>query len=159
MSATHAFAAVGARGSGRWLLLGSLAINLFFIGLAIAMAVRAPTPSTWDRNVFVRIERMAATLPPADAGYLRSEIDAKRQAIETAQTQYRAAQDEIRQALRAEAFSADTLRAVMGKARAARQNFDQILQGTLADAAAKMSPAGRKGMADWPPRRRPDRTQ
>ena len=60
------------RGSPRWLLLGSLALNLFFIGIALALAVRAPAAApTWDRDVFVRVERLAATLPPADADLLR----------------------------------------------------------------------------------------
>jgi len=30
------------RFSSRWLLLGSLALNLFFVGVALAMAIRAP---------------------------------------------------------------------------------------------------------------------
>src|SRR5262245_9085629 len=60
MSIAHAFPTVE-RGASRWLLLGSLALNLFFVGIAIAMAVRAPAPSYWDRNVFVRIEPRAAT--------------------------------------------------------------------------------------------------
>ena len=54
MSIASAFPSVE-RGASRWLLLGSLALNLFFVGVAIAMAVRAPAPSYWDRNVFVRI--------------------------------------------------------------------------------------------------------
>ena len=58
MSVAQAFSATE-RGSSRWLLLGSLALNLFFVGVAIAMAVRAPAPSYWDRNVFVRVERLA----------------------------------------------------------------------------------------------------
>ena len=36
------FAPAMTRGSSRWLLLGSLALNLFFIGVALAMAIRAP---------------------------------------------------------------------------------------------------------------------
>ena len=84
MSVAQAFPAME-RGSSRWLLLGSLALNLFFVGVAIAMAVRAPTPSYWDRNVFIRVERLAATLPPADADILRSRINASRAAIEDAQ--------------------------------------------------------------------------
>ena len=59
------------RGSSRWLLLGSLALNLFFVGVAVAMAIRAPAPPAWDRNVFVRVEHIADTLPPADADLLR----------------------------------------------------------------------------------------
>ncbi len=56
-------------GSSRWLLLGSLALNLFFVGVAISFLVRTPPQPTWDRNVFVRFERMAATLPPADVRF------------------------------------------------------------------------------------------
>ena len=70
------------RGSSRWLLLGSLALNLFFVGVAVAMAIRAPAPPAWDRNVFVRVERIADTLPPADADVLRGQIKANRQLIE-----------------------------------------------------------------------------
>ncbi len=44
MSVAQAFPAME-RGSSRWLLLGSLALNLCFVGVAIARAVRAPTPS------------------------------------------------------------------------------------------------------------------
>ena len=142
------------RGSTRWLLLGSLALNLFFVGVAIAMAIRAPAPPTWDRNVFVRVERLAATLPPADADLLRGGINADRKQIEEAQAQYRGAQDEIRAILRQEPFDAAAMRAAMAKTRAARQNFDQNLQGVFADAAAKMSPAGRHALADWPPNRK-----
>jgi uncharacterized membrane protein len=140
--------------SSRWLLLGSLALNLFFIGIGIAILIRGPAPpSPWDRNVFVRIERMAATLPPADANVLRGSIDNTRQALENAQTDYRSAQDQIREAMRQEPFSVENMRAAMGRTRAARQNFDQILQGAVADAAAKMSPSGRQALANWPPRR------
>lgn len=142
------------RGASRWLLLGSLALNLFFVGVAVAMAIRAPAPPSWDRNVFVRVERLATTLPPADADVLRGEINANRQAIEDAQTQYRAGQDEIRATLRQEPFDLATMRTIMTKTRNARQNFDQTLQGVFAVAASKMSHAGRQALADWPPGRK-----
>jgi ribulose 1,5-bisphosphate carboxylase large subunit-like protein len=38
----------------------------------------------------------------------------------------------------------------MAKARATRQAYDQVIQGVFADAAAKMSPAGRSALANWP---------
>jgi uncharacterized membrane protein len=142
------------RGSSRWLLLGSLALNLFFVGIAIAMAVRTPAPPTWDRNVLARIERIAATLPPADADLLRGEVKARRDALEAAQSQFFTAREEIHTALRADPFSSETMRAAMTKTRAARQNFDQILQGIFADAASKMSRDGRLALADWPPNRK-----
>ena len=142
------------RGSSRWLLLGSLALNLFFVGVALAIVVRAPAAPTWDRNVFVRVERIADTLPPADADLLRGQINANRQLIEDAQTKYRAAQDQIRATLRQEPFDVEAMRAAMAKTRAARQAFDQVIQGVFAFSASQMSPAGRSALADWPPGRK-----
>jgi uncharacterized membrane protein len=139
------------RGSSRWLLLGSLALNLFFVGVAFALVIRSPAPPAWDRNVFVRVERVAATLPPSDADLLRGQIKNNRGAIEDAQTKYRAAQDTIRETLRQDPFDAETMRAAMAKTRAARQTFDQTIQGVFAGAALQMSSAGRHALADWPP--------
>ena len=143
-----------ARGPSRWLLLGSLALNLFFVGIAVAMAIRAPAPPTWDRNVLVRIERIASTLPSSDADLLRGALTSNRQALESAQSDYRTAQNQIRETLRQEPFAVEDMRAAMVKTRAARQNFDQVLQGIFADTAARMSPAGRRALADWPPGRK-----
>jgi len=153
MSIAQAFPTMD-RGSSRWLLLGSLALNLFFVGVAIAMAVRAPAPSYWDRNVFVRVERLAATLPPADADILRSRISANRAAIEDAQAAYHTAQDQIHSVLRQEPFDVEALRAAMARTRAGRQAFDQTIQGVFAGIAASISPAGRQALANWPPGRK-----
>jgi uncharacterized membrane protein len=142
------------RGASRWLLLGSLALNLFFVGVALAMAIRAPAPSYWDRDVFVRVERLAAALPPADADILRDRIKTNRETIGSAQTKYRSAQNTIRQALRREPFDAEAMRAAMAETRTARQTYDQAIQGVYADAAAQMSSAGRNALADWPPSRK-----
>jgi uncharacterized membrane protein len=139
------------RGSSRCLLLGSLALNLFFVGVAFALVIRSPAPPAWDRNVFVRVERVAATLPPSDADLLRGQINNSRGAIEDAQTKYRAAQDTIRETLRQDPFDAETMRAAMAKTRAARQTFDQAIQGVFAGAALQMSSAGRHALANWPP--------
>ena len=143
------------RASSRWLLLGSLALNLFFIGVVVALAIRSPAPApAWDRDVFVRVERIAASLPPADGDILRNRIKASRADIETAQTRHRTAQDVIRQTLRAQPFNPDTLRAAMAETRTARQAFDQTIQAMFAGAAAQMSQAGREALADWPPGRK-----
>jgi uncharacterized membrane protein len=142
------------RFSSRWLLLGSLALNLFFAGVALAIVIRAPAPPTWDRNVFVRVEHIADTLPPADADLLRGQINANRQLIDEAQTQFHSAQAQIHESLRHEPFDAEAMRAAMAKTRTARQNFDQVIQGVFAFSASQMSPAGRKALADWPPGRK-----
>ena len=153
MTAVHYPASV-TRGSSRWLLLGSLALNLFFVGVAVAMAIRAPTSPAWDRNVFVRVEHIADTLPPADADILRGQINANRQLIDDAQRRYHNAQDAIHEALRHEPFDGNAMRAAMAQTRAARQAFDQVIQGVFAVSAEEMSPGGRKALADWPPNRK-----
>jgi uncharacterized membrane protein len=156
MSMAHQLSPTMTSGSSRWLLLGSLALNLFFIGAAIALAVRPPAPpaSAWNRDVLVRVERIVASLPPADATILRSQIDANRDGIESAQTKYRASQDVIRQTLRAEPFDADAMRAAMATSRTSRQAFDLTIQSAFASSAAQMSQAGRQALADWPPGRK-----
>jgi uncharacterized membrane protein len=142
------------RGGSRWLLLGSLALNLFFVGIAIAMAVRAPANSWWNQDVFVRVDRLAATLPQADATLLRGQIQSNHDAIAAAQGNYRASQDAIRATLRQEPFDDEAMRAAMAKTRTARQTYDQTIQGVFATTAAQMSQAGRNALADWPPGRK-----
>ena len=142
------------RGGARRLLLGSLALNLFFVGVAVAMAVRGPAASWWNPDVFVRVDRLAATLPPADGAIVRSDIQANHDAIQTAQADYRAAQDATRATLRREPFDVEAMRAAMAKTRGARQHYDQVIHGVFLNAAAQMSQAGRNALADWPPGRK-----
>ncbi len=156
MSVSFAPAAMK-HGSSRWLLLGSLALNLFFIGIAIAMAVRptpAPAPNSWDPDVFVRMERIAATLPQEDAAILRAQINVDRSGVAVAQSAWQADRDAIREVLREEPFDPDALRDAMTRTRADRQAYDQIVQNLFAQAASKMSREGRLALANWPPNRK-----
>jgi uncharacterized membrane protein len=150
MSIAQAFGSTSRGLGSRWLLLGSLALNLFFVGVAVAMAVRpAAVPPRWDPNVFVRVERLATALPQADADILRGAMQANHDTIDNAQTKYQDARSEIRETLRQDPFKVDDMRAAMARTRAARQAYDQVIQGVFADAANKMSPAARHAVADW----------
>ena len=151
MTITHALSSPAP--SPRWLLLGSLALNLFFIGVAAALLIRNPAPQ--DRSMSARIERLAETLPAADADILRSRFQSDRAAVEGARDTYEAMRETIRQALRQEPFDAAAMRDSMAKTRAARQNFDSVLLGMIAGAAADMSSGGRQILAEWPPGSRP----
>ena len=136
-------------------MLGSLALNLFFVGIAVAMAIRAPAPSYWDPNIFVRVERLAATLPPADADILRGQINENHAAIDDTQAKYHSARQHIHDVLRQEPFDVEAMRAATAQTRAARLAYDQTVQGVFANIAAKISPAGRQALANWPPGRKP----
>lgn len=147
--------------TSRRLVLASLALNLFFVGVAGAMIARsyssAPGASVpINRSAAARIDRLAATLPQTDADELRAEFRAHAATVEPARTAYNQAQDATRQILRTEPFDAGALRAAMAQARAARQALDEALHDVIATAAARMSPAGRTKLAEWPPGPRPE---
>ena len=149
MSVANAMPMTSRAAGSRWLLLASLALNLFFIGVAVAMVIRAPAPPRWDPDVFVRVERLAAALPPADATLLRNTMAANHAAIAAAQDNYHAAREDIRTALREDPFKVEAMRAAMVKTRAARQNFDQVIQSVFADLAPQLSAEARHTLANW----------
>ena len=133
--------------TSRWLLLGSLALNLFLIGLMVALITREP-PAT-DRSPAGRIDGLASTLPAADGAKLRANFAANRANVDGARKKYEDSREAIRAVLRREPFDNAALRAAMAESRAARQEFDTALQAVMAQAAGEMSPAGRAALADW----------
>lgn len=149
MSISHALSSPS-NGTHRVLLFSSLALNLFFIGCAVALLLRAPE-ATPPRNVATRIEQLAQSLPPADGAKLRGAYAREHTAVNVARGTYEKARDSIRDVLRREPFDADAMQDAMSKTRAARQQFDLALQGMIAKAAGEMSANGRKAMADWSP--------
>ena len=139
----------------RWLLLGSLALNLFFVGAAGAVAIRftGPVPlapvARIDHSLAGRLDRIATKLPPADAGVLRAQLHAEEVKVATAEADLRLAQEDVRKTLRAQPFDAEAMRTAMMASRVAHDNVDQVLHDTIAAAAAKMSVVGRTTLADW----------
>jgi uncharacterized membrane protein len=140
----------------RWLLVGSLAINLCFVGAAGAMALRysstAPlsTVARFHHSGAERLDHLAAILPSNDAQVMRSELRADEEKVAIVQADLRLAEEDFRNSLRAEPFNLDAVRAAMATDRAARESFDLVLHDVIAAAAAKMSVAGRNKLAEWP---------
>lgn len=145
---------VGPDRSSRWLLLASLALNLFLIGAGGALFIRSssavqPTETTIDRSISGRIARIAATLPAEDGAKLRAAYQASRTELDGTNNAYRRAQNEVRVALRAEPFDVGALRAAMTSMQRAREDYDRRLQDFFARFASDISPAGRQKLADW----------
>jgi uncharacterized membrane protein len=137
-----------------WLLLGSLALNLFFVGAAGAVAYRysSPVPLTTVSRIDLigRLDRLANTLPSGDADIMRAQLRADEVKIAAARADLRLSRDDVRRSLRAEPFDADTMRKAMTANHAAHERFDQVIHDMLASAAGKMSVIGRNKLADWP---------
>jgi uncharacterized membrane protein len=138
--------------SSRWLLIGSLALNLFFIGTIGSLAVRhyvmsaQPAATERPRTAAARIERLAAPLPPADAEKLRATFRPRASEAEEA----RVALNRIQAALRKEPFDPAQLRAALVEVRAMRPAYELVMQEIYLAAAGAMSPEGRAKLADWP---------
>jgi uncharacterized membrane protein len=139
----------------RWWLLGSLALNLFFVGAAGAVAIRysGPAPLTAvariDHSLAGRVDRIAAKLPPPDAVLLRTQLRSEAVKVAAAQADLRLAQEDVRKSLRAQPFDADAMRAAMAESRTAHDNVDRVVHDLIAATAPKMSVVGRLKLADW----------
>jgi len=155
----------GSDGASRWLLLGSLALNLFFIGIGGALLMRSygfdtPTASkAGDRSIAGRVERIAVRLPGEDADRLRAAYLANRQELERTRRAYYDRQDLVRTALRNQPFSVDALKTALADMRAARQISDRQFHEFFAQQVSQMTPSGRQQLANWPSRRTKDGQQ
>ena len=142
--------------SSRWLLIGSLALNLFFIGTIVSLAARhyvmpsQPAATERPRSAAARIERLAAPLPAADAEKLRIAFRARASAAEGARDALNKAYERAQSVLRADPLDTAALRAALAEARAKRPAYDQIMQEILVAGASAMSAEGRVKLADWP---------
>jgi len=148
--------------SSRWLLIGSLALNLFFICTLGSLAVRhyllSPQPAAIERprTAAARIERLAAPLPPADAQTLRATFRTRPSEAEDARAALNRAFERIQAALRTQPFDSARLRAALAEVRTARPVYELVMQEVYLAAASAMSPQGRSKLADWPaPRTNP----
>ena len=142
--------------SSRWLLIGSLALNLFFIGTIGSLAVRhyvmaaQPAATERPRTAAARIERLAAPLPPADAEKLRATFRPRAAEAEEARAALNRAFERIQAALRKEPFDPAQLRAALAEVRTTRPAYELVMQEIYLAAAGAMSPEGRARLADWP---------
>lgn len=143
----------------RWLFLGSVALNLFFVGAAGAVAFRYSSPvplatvTRIDHSLADRLDRIATSLPPADAAVLRAQLRDEAVRLAAVQADLRLSREDVRKSLRAQPFDADAMRSAMAENRAARDKFDQVVHDMIAAAAAKMSIVGRTELAEWPAQR------
>ena len=138
-----------------WLLLASLSLNVFLVA-AIAVGVawpgfRSPPPP----DPMKIADDMASGLPPADAGILRQAFATRAAAFERARDLHVNTPARIRRVLEQAEFDAAALGAIFAEARTAHEAMDAAIEMSMTEAIGKMSPAGRRKLAEWePPGRR-----
>jgi uncharacterized membrane protein len=129
------------------------ALNLFLIGIIGAFVVRyysGEPPTHRKAGPAHRIEKIASRLPAEDALILRLEFTKKSGAIEDASDAFRQAREKVRSALRAEPYDLAATSAAMSEAEGLHQKSEQLIHAVIASAAAKMTPEGRRKLAEWP---------
>lgn len=146
--------------SSRWLLIVSLALNLFFIGTAATLAFRhyvkpAQPAGTLipARTAAARIERLAAPLPAADAEKLRASFRQQESAAEAARTTLNKTLDNLQATLRKQPYDPAELRAALAQIRTTRPAYEALMAEIYSRGVDAMSPEGRTKLADWPPPR------
>ena len=142
--------------SSRWLLIGSLALNVFFICTLGSLALRPyvmpsqQAATERPRTAAARIERLAAPLPAADAEKLRVSFRTQEAAAEGARDGLNRALEHLQAALRTQPFDPAQLRAALTEIRTARPVYEQVMADIYLSAATAMSQEGRIKLADWP---------
>ncbi|ACJ01244.1 periplasmic heavy metal sensor [Rhodospirillum centenum] len=141
-----------------WTLAGSVALNLFLAGALLPPLLAGPEPPHFRPDPEAMAQRISKGLPPADAEVLQTVLrprDGFRELGGLMEENIRATSA----ALTAEPFDPAALRAALDRGTQERVRFEQRQHEAMVEAAARLSPEGRRRLAELPfllgPRRSP----
>lgn len=146
-------------------LLASVGLNLFLAGTIVPRWL-APKPP-YDRpmagpdgfgpgpggGAFFAMRRMIDDLPPADAAILKEYFGGDVEKLKEKSKSLRERIDRLRDLVKADPFDPAALRAEMENAMADREAFERSQMESVIEALGKLSPEGRKRLAEMPPPR------
>ncbi|MCD0423899.1 periplasmic heavy metal sensor [Rubrivivax sp. JA1024] len=134
--------------AGRWLLLGSLCLNVALGAYVGAQWLRPPWAPLHAGVPMRLIERVASRLPPADAEVLWRNFHAKEATLKPLQRDYVAA---LRATLNIAAqpeLDKAALRAAVEATRDKRSKVGDAMIDTFVETLEQISPEGRRRLAD-----------
>ncbi len=133
-----------------WITALSLAGNVF---LGVVLYQRGPfhghRPPPGPPDPQHIVEHMTQDLPPADADIIRAAFAARTADFEALRNHPHFA-EQIRQALLAEPFDKQALRQAIEAGISDHLAFERVMEDTMVDALAAMSPQGRRKFAEHP---------
>jgi uncharacterized membrane protein len=139
------------------LLVGSLALNLIFIGLVSTAMWRYRTPPHWAGAVTPNLLGYASTLPAERRKDLWNRTAEQRQLIRPFRRELRAAREEVMAALATEPFDRERFAAAQERLLAADQRARAAVQALYAEIAVGLTSAERQAFPSWREHRRPPR--
>jgi uncharacterized membrane protein len=147
---------------GKWLLgllVVSLGVNIFLGSMMIGRHFHRPHGQMFaeravpgaDRPLRRIAQRMFSSIPDDQRPILEQAFADQRPNFSAAGQASREARERLRVVLSTEPFDAAALDRAFADLRARTDDVQKVMHTTIASAAAKMSPAGRKKLAEWNP--------
>lgn len=151
--------------AGKWLLgllVVSLGINLFLGSMILGRHFFRPHPDRFaeraeravpaaDRPLRNITQRMFAALPDNERPALEAALAEQRSALSQASRANREAREKVRDALAADPYDPAAVDRAFAELRTRTEEVQRAMHGAISSAAAKMTPEGRKRLADWNP--------
>ncbi|MGQ0674161.1 MAG: periplasmic heavy metal sensor [Hyphomicrobium sp.] len=141
----------------KWLLVGSLALNLLIIGGAVGHKLFG-RHGGWrggERADDFGIMGYARTLDGGQRSSIRKIVQAGKANLKTLREDVRKARMEAAAVLVAEPFDKERSRQALGRIGEAEARIKAAGVATFLDAAETLTPAERNGLIEWWKRRRP----
>ena len=146
--------------SRRWavilglLLTLSLGVNFFVGGLVAGRAIGLKSGPSAEQvgggqALQFTLKKIAMALPADERPILRDTLRAHRASIEDALAGLRSARFAVAESLRQEPFRPGDLDAALAMLRASQSTLQARIMSALAEAAEKLSPKGRRALAEW----------
>ena len=136
-------------GRVRWLLFGSLAVNLLILGVVIGWVLSPDGPRRDDRPARSLMGApFAEALAPEDRRALLREMRGRAERIEGTRDELRARFETLLGALRAEEWDRGAVSAVLDDQRRAAEGRQRLGEELLLDRLDAMTPEARRAYAD-----------
>jgi uncharacterized membrane protein len=128
---------------GIWIVLASLLVNCFLLGLLLAPSLRPHDHMPFGPPGDL-LEHLSRGLPPADADILRAVFDKEEQDFDSNHENIEAAMRELSTALQKPVVDQQGLHKAVSDISAVHAKMDDTMSRLIEDAAAHMSPEGRR---------------
>jgi len=137
---------LGSRWIG-WALILSLALNLF-LGAVVGMRYWREHQRVSERSTMGPIGRIAAGLPESGREKVRAVMEGRQAQIREQSREFRRARSEAMQTLAAEPFDRARADAAFVEARRRANAMSELMQSTMIEASARLSPEERKAFRE-----------
>ncbi len=141
-----------------WVLLASLSVNLFFVGLIVAAISFGPHGPGWRKgHPAPPAKHMIRALGEDARPAVKKVMQAREPAFRAAGDAHRAANKAYRAALKAEPYDRQRLADALAARRETRAKMRMLMDEALVDIVDDVGPEARKKLAEMRRRSRPRR--